>query len=75
MAAPPDARGVLEDHTVVERSCDEPDLFALLYDRYFGDLYRSAVLTSGPTDTPPTASWPAPGRADLFRLATKRGAR
>ncbi len=51
MAAPPDARGVLEDHTVVERSCDEPDLFALLYDRYFCDLYRYLAARLGSEHT------------------------
>lgn len=51
MAAPPDACGVMEDHTVVERSCDEPDLFALLYDRYFCDLYRYLAARLGSEHT------------------------
>ncbi|MFG6201352.1 RNA polymerase sigma factor [Nonomuraea sp. JJY05] len=47
MAAPPDASDVMEDVTVVERSMDNPDLFALLYDRYFNELYRYLVARLG----------------------------
>ncbi|WP_067177202.1 RNA polymerase sigma factor [Microtetraspora niveoalba] len=39
MTAPPDANEVMEDVTVVERSLDDPELFALLYDRYFKEIY------------------------------------
>ncbi|MEQ4715344.1 RNA polymerase sigma factor [Nonomuraea sp. B19D2] len=47
MTAPPDASDVMEDVTVVERSLDDPDLFALLYDRYFKDLYRYLAARLG----------------------------
>ncbi|MDX3108100.1 RNA polymerase sigma factor [Nonomuraea angiospora] len=47
MAAPPDASDVMEDVTVVERSMDNPDLFALLYDRYFTELYRYLAARLG----------------------------
>ncbi|MEV6036381.1 RNA polymerase sigma factor [Nonomuraea sp. NPDC052116] len=47
MAAPPDASDVMEDVTVVERSMDNPDLFALLYDRYFHELYRYLAARLG----------------------------
>ncbi|MEV0233226.1 RNA polymerase sigma factor [Nonomuraea sp. NPDC050786] len=47
MAAPPDASDVMEDVTVVERSLNDPDLFALLYDRYFKDLYRYLAARLG----------------------------
>ncbi|MFC4008816.1 hypothetical protein ACFOY2_16410 [Nonomuraea purpurea] len=40
MTAPPDANDVMEDVIVVERSMDNPDLFALLYDRYFKEVHR-----------------------------------
>ncbi|MFI6735066.1 RNA polymerase sigma factor [Nonomuraea sp. NPDC050451] len=47
MAAPPDASDVMEDVTVVERSMDNPDLFARLYDRYFNELYRYLAARLG----------------------------
>ncbi|NUW35742.1 RNA polymerase sigma factor [Nonomuraea sp. SMC257] len=47
MTAPPDANDVLEDVTVVERSLDDPELFALLYDRYFKEVYRYLTARLG----------------------------
>ncbi|MEU5866900.1 MULTISPECIES: RNA polymerase sigma factor [unclassified Nonomuraea] len=47
MAAPPDANDVLEDVTMVERSMDNPELFALLYDRYFKEVYRYLAARLG----------------------------
>ncbi|MEV3984002.1 RNA polymerase sigma factor [Nonomuraea sp. NPDC049655] len=47
MTAPPDANDVMEDVTVVERSLDDPELFALLYDRYFTELYRYLAARLG----------------------------
>ncbi|TDD06570.1 RNA polymerase sigma factor [Nonomuraea diastatica] len=47
MTAPPDAKDVLEDVTVVERSLDDPELFALLYDRYFTEVYRYLAARLG----------------------------
>ncbi|MFC4016116.1 RNA polymerase sigma factor [Nonomuraea purpurea] len=47
MTAPPDANDVMEDVIVVERSMDNPDLFALLYDRYFKEVYRYLAARLG----------------------------
>ncbi|WP_433541429.1 RNA polymerase sigma factor [Streptosporangium sandarakinum] len=47
MAAPPDANDVMEDVTVVERSLDDPELFSLLYDRYFTEIYRYLAARLG----------------------------
>ncbi|MFI7416651.1 RNA polymerase sigma factor [Nonomuraea sp. NPDC049684] len=47
MTAPPDANDVMEDVTVVERSLHSPELFALLYDRYFTELYRYLAARLG----------------------------
>ncbi|GAA2214808.1 RNA polymerase sigma factor [Nonomuraea monospora] len=47
MTAPPDAKDVLEDVTVVEQSLDDPEVFALLYDRYFTEIYRYLAARLG----------------------------
>ncbi|MEU8105633.1 RNA polymerase sigma factor [Nonomuraea muscovyensis] len=47
MTAPPDANEVMEDVTVVEQSLDNPELFALLYDRYFKEVYRYLAARLG----------------------------
>ncbi|GAA3613226.1 RNA polymerase sigma factor [Nonomuraea rosea] len=47
MTAPPDAGDVMEDVTVVEQSLDDPERFALLYDRYFTQIYRYLAARLG----------------------------
>ncbi|MFG3437337.1 CU044_5270 family protein [Nonomuraea sp. NPDC047897] len=47
MTAPPDAKDVLEDVTVVEQSLDDPEVFALLYDRYFTEIHRYLAARLG----------------------------
>ncbi|MFI9597675.1 RNA polymerase sigma factor [Nonomuraea sp. NPDC052265] len=47
MTAPPDTGDVREDINVVERSLDDPELFALLYDRYFTEVYRYLAARLG----------------------------
>ncbi|MFG3436243.1 RNA polymerase sigma factor [Nonomuraea sp. NPDC047897] len=47
MTAPPDANDVMEDVTVVERSLDDPELFAHLYDRYFKEVHRYLAARLG----------------------------
>ncbi|WP_461012902.1 RNA polymerase sigma factor [Streptosporangium sandarakinum] len=37
----------MEDVTVVERSLDDPELFSLLYDRYFTEIYRYLAARLG----------------------------
>ncbi|GAA4207178.1 RNA polymerase sigma factor [Streptosporangium oxazolinicum] len=43
MAAPPDAPTRIGDAELIERSRDHPDLFAVLYDRYFVEIHRYAA--------------------------------
>ncbi|GAA3974085.1 RNA polymerase sigma factor [Actinomadura viridis] len=45
MAAPPDV--VTDDATVIERSRHEPDRFAVIYDRYFTEIYRYVAARLG----------------------------
>ncbi|MFF5204866.1 RNA polymerase sigma factor [Streptosporangium sp. NPDC000396] len=40
MAAPPDVSARLDDATLIEQSWHRPDVFAVLYDRYFGEIHR-----------------------------------
>ncbi|SEG91932.1 RNA polymerase sigma-70 factor, ECF subfamily [Nonomuraea solani] len=40
MAAPPDMPALLDDTELIARSWQHPDSFAVLYDRYFVDIYR-----------------------------------
>ncbi|MBB6345669.1 RNA polymerase sigma factor [Nonomuraea muscovyensis] len=48
MAAPPDVTARVDDVTLIERSWRRPDAFAVLYDRYFGDVYRYLAGRAGP---------------------------
>ncbi|MER5627577.1 RNA polymerase sigma factor [Streptosporangium sp. NPDC002544] len=43
MAAPPDAPTRVDDAALIERSRHRPDLFAMLYDRYFVEIHRYAA--------------------------------
>ncbi|MFF5259893.1 RNA polymerase sigma factor [Actinomadura viridis] len=45
MTAPPDV--VSDDATVIERSRHEPDRFAVIYDRYFTEIYRYVAARLG----------------------------
>ncbi|WP_084963708.1 RNA polymerase sigma factor [Thermoactinospora rubra] len=40
MPAPPDAPVVPDDATLIEQSWRRPESFAMLYDRYFGEIHR-----------------------------------
>lgn len=43
MAAPPDAPTGIDDAALIEQSWDRPEVFAVLYDRYFGEIHRYAA--------------------------------
>ncbi|MGV9778160.1 RNA polymerase sigma factor [Streptosporangium sp. NPDC003464] len=43
MAAPPDVPVRLDDAALIEQSWHRPDVFAVLYDRYFGEIHRYAA--------------------------------
>ncbi|MFI6297615.1 RNA polymerase sigma factor [Nonomuraea sp. NPDC050790] len=40
MAAPPDVPVAVDDAALIERSWRRPDVFAVLYDRYFDEIHR-----------------------------------
>ncbi|GII94719.1 RNA polymerase sigma factor [Sinosporangium siamense] len=42
-AAPPDVPTSLDDAELIQESWRRPDLFAVLYDRYFGEIHRYAA--------------------------------
>ncbi|MFC4120541.1 RNA polymerase sigma factor [Nonomuraea zeae] len=48
MTAPPDTPARLDDATFIEESLHRPQAFAVLYDRYFGDIYRYVAGRAGP---------------------------
>jgi RNA polymerase sigma-70 factor (ECF subfamily) len=43
MAAPPDMPAKIDDAALIEQLLHRPDLFAVLYDRYFGEIHRYAA--------------------------------
>ncbi|MBW8486800.1 RNA polymerase sigma factor [Actinomadura parmotrematis] len=47
MKAPPEAGGATDDAELVTASLHEPERFALLYDRYFGDIHRYLAARLG----------------------------
>ncbi|GII80799.1 DNA-directed RNA polymerase sigma-70 factor [Sphaerisporangium rufum] len=47
MAAPPDAPTELDDITIMARSEQRPDLFAVLYERYFDPIHRYVAARLG----------------------------
>lgn len=47
MPAPPDAPADLDDAALIQRSWNRPDVFALLYERYFGEIHRYAAARLG----------------------------
>ncbi|MDF2707940.1 MAG: polymerase subunit sigma-70 [Nonomuraea muscovyensis] len=47
MAAPPDAPVAADDAALIERSWHDPESFAVLYDRYFGEIHRYVAARLG----------------------------
>ncbi|WP_259404823.1 MULTISPECIES: RNA polymerase sigma factor [unclassified Microbispora] len=47
MPAPPEAPADLDDAVLIERSWHRPELFAALYERYFGEIHRYAAARLG----------------------------
>lgn len=48
MAAPPDVPVTVDDAALIEQSWRRPDVFAVLYDRYFDEIYRYLAGRLGP---------------------------
>ena len=54
----------LSDAVLINRSRDDPEYFALLYDRYAGQIYRYAHRRAGGTN-PSSGGRPATGRGHV----------